>query len=645
MNRMLFWKHILRLTAIACCLFWCGSAMAQLHATLGASPADYRGSCPGVITFNGTITSDKAQTVTYIFTRSDGATDTLPKTLTFTGPGAKSVSTTWTLGGDGLPSYVGWEAVKITKPSVVTSAPAKFNLRCNPPAHSILAAHGNTDWHIDTANEFLFGRNMAGTLTAPNHAPDGWSKTHIHIGLTNTAKYYFDKAIVSTGDDTNIPNGIDRTMLFFYAGHGNPTFFSTLGDGGTQSSMRLANLSGGGNLRYYWQCSCEVFAHGPEICSPGTMDYSCPDKFTGGADSVSMRNVFQRWGPALTPDLRMACGGSTEMYCHTQEVNRAWSDYGHGTIAHMFLDGFGENGAYGVVPLCMTLGGSDITKTPLYDTDFTTEPNTSGTSHYYLMYPSGTAQSATSMLTLAQMPRVLQRYRLIPPPPPEKFRALMVENKPAQIASTLVAGGNARMVRVQQTGALHLDSGQVALPSARMLEEREYVQRAASFLREQGLEEQHSAEPMVTRYMTASIPVDSKSSEVQKAQAGVSVVYKRVIPESGTPIQVLGSAGTIRVHLNNEGAVLTATKLWRNLEAIGSPVAPKGLDQARAEAERKLGASGAYKLSSSRLGYKQETDKAGQEQLSPVFQFAFVPVKAHDSEHPPQLIEVSALAE
>jgi hypothetical protein len=221
----------------------------------------------------------------------------------------------------------------------------------------------------------------------------------------------------------------------------------------------------------------------------------------------------------------------------------------------------------------------------------------------------------------------------------------MVENKPAQIASTLVAGGNARMVRVQQTGALHLDSGQVALPSARMLEEREYVQRAASFLREQGLEEQHSAEPMVTRYMTASIPVDSKSSEVQKAQAGVSVVYKRVIPESGTPIQVLGSAGTIRVHLNNEGAVLTATKLWRNLEAIGSPVAPKGLDQARAEAERKLGASGAYKLSSSRLGYKQETDKAGQEQLSPVFQFAFVPVKAHDSEHPPQLIEVSALAE
>ena len=41
--------------------------------------------------------------------------------------------------------------------------------------------------------------------------------------------------------------------------------------------------------------------------------------------------VFQRWGPALTSDLRMACGGSTSMYCHTEQVNRAWSDYGGGS--------------------------------------------------------------------------------------------------------------------------------------------------------------------------------------------------------------------------------------------------------------------------------------------------------------------------
>ena len=645
MNRYRPGRYVLMLVAIMSCLLWCGYAMAQLKATLTSSPSDCRGDCPGVITFNGTITSDKAQTVTYIFTRSDGAIDTQPKTLTFTKPGSQPVSTTWTLGGDGLPYYAGWEAIKITKPSVVTSNQANFQLRCNPPAHSILAAHGNTDWHIDTANEFLFCKNMAGTTTATYCAPANWSKTHIHVGLTNTSKYYYDKTLINTGADTNIPNGIDRTMLFFYAGHGNPTIWMTLGDLATQSDVLLANVTGGGNLRYYWQCSCEVFAHGPETCSPATtFDYACPDKFNGAADSASMRNVFQRWGPALTPDLRMACGGSTEMYCHTEQVNRAWSDYKNGSVAHMFLDGFGEGGIYGVVPLCMTLGGNDITKTPLYDNDFTNAPNTSGNTHYYLMYALSGANTGTqNQLSSAQIPQQLQTYKLIAAPPPSKFKALEKPGPALQITSTLLAGGKAKLERVPQSGALHLDSGQVAEPSVKVLSEKEYTQRAASFLNEQGLAEQQTAEPVVTRYMTASMPVNGQSSELQQLQAGVSVVYKRVIPVNGVPLEVLGAAGTIRVQLNNDGAVLKALKLWRTLEPVGSPVAAKTFDQARDEAMKKLGTPDSYKLNLWKLGYRQESVKEGQDELAPVYQFAFVPVKAHDMEHPPQLIEVSAL--
>lgn len=643
MNRDRQWKYVLSLLTIMSCLLLCGCPPAQLTATLSSSPADYRGGCPGVVTFNGTITSTGAQTVTYIFTRSDGAIDTNPKTLTFTGAGSKTVSTTWTLGGDGLPYYTGWAAIKITGPSVVTSNQANFQLRCNPPPNSILAAHGNTDWHIDTANEFLFGTNMGGTVTAQHHAPDAWSKMHIHIGLTNTAKYYYDPALINTGADTNIPNGIDRTMLFFYAGHGNPTIWSALGDFATQNDVRLANVTGGGNLRYYWQCSCEVFAHGPEICNPATtFSYACPDKFNGAADSASMRNVFQRWGPALTPDLRMACGGSTEMYCHTEQVDRAWSDYHNGSVAHMFLDGFGEGGIYGVVPLCMTLGGDDITKTPLYDNDFTNAPNTSGNTRYYLMYPSGTQQGNVS-LSPAQIPLQLQKYKLIAAPPPPKFRALEKAGPPLQITSTLLAGGQAKLERVPQTGALHLDSGKLAEPGLKVLTEKEYIQRATSFLSEQDLAEQRTAEPVVTRYMTASMPVNDQSSEMKQAQAGVSVVYKRVIPVNGVPLEVLGAPGTIRVELNNDGAVLKASKLWRTLEPIGSPVAAKNFEQARGEAMTKLGAAESYKLDAWKLGYKQESVKEGQDELAPVYQFAFVSTKLHDIEHPPQLIEVSAL--
>jgi hypothetical protein len=599
-----------------------------------------------VITFKGTVASGKAQTVTYIFTRSDGAIDTNPKKLVFLRPGSKSVSETWTLGGDGLPYYVGWEAIKITRPSVVTSNQANFQIRCNPPANSILAAHGNTDWHIDTANEFLFCKNMAGTVTAQHCAPDTWSKTHIHIGLTNTSKYYYDKALTNTGADTDIPNGIDRTMLFFYAGHGNPTLWCTLGDYANQSDVLLANVTGGGTLRYYWQCSCEVFAHGPETCSPPTtFSYACPDKFNGAADSASMRNVFQRWGPALTPDLRMACGGSTEMYCHTQEVDRVWKDYGNGSVAHMFLDGFGEAGAYGVVPLCMTLGGDDVTKTPLYDMDFTNAPNTSGNTHYYLMFPSGGTQQGNVSESSAQVPQMLQRFRITPAPAPLKFSQALERTRELQITSTLLAGGSAKLKRVPQTGALHLDSGQVAEPGPRVLSEREYIQRAASFLSEQGLAEQQTAEPVVTRYMTASMPVKGQPSVIKQAQAGVSVVYRRVIKVNGVGLEELGAPGNIRVELNNDGAVLRASKIWRTLEPIGSPAAAKRLEQARSEAMAKLRDPGAYKLSVWKLGYKQESVKEGQDELAPVYQFAFVSVKAHDMEHPPQLIEVSAISQ
>lgn len=644
MHRNRHWKHALVPLVMTSCLLWGGRATAQTTSTLNASPADYRGNCPGVITFSGTITSRKAQTITYVFTRSDGATDTNPKRLVFRTAGTRPVSTTWTMGGAALPYYAGWEAIKVTSPTVVVSNHADFQLRCNPPANSVLAAHGNIDWHIDTVNEFLFGTNMAGTTTASHHAPDTWTRTHIHIGLTNTSKYYYDKALVTTGQDTNTPNGIDRTMLFFYAGHGNPTLWNTLGDSATQSDVRLANVTGGGTLRYYWQCSCEVFAHGPETCNPvTTFAYGCPDKFDGSADSASMRNVFERWGPAVMTDLRMACGGSTSMFCHTQQVNRAWSDYGSGTIANMFLDGFGENGAYGVVPVCLTRGGSDITKTPLYDTSFTNAPNTSGNSHYYLMYPSGTQEAHTGLLVIPHIPKALVRYRLLPLPPPPPLNVKLAKlGQPIGITSTLVAGGTARVRRAADTGALHLDSGQLASPSEKILSESQYIQRAGRFLSEQAWQEQEAVQPVVTRYMTVSMPVGGTSSQMQRAQAGVDVEYRRAIAVDGVPVEVFGPAGTIRVRMNNDGAVLSASKQWRGLQPVGQPAPVKDYEVARTEALGRLHAPERYRLQLAKLGYKQQSVKAGEDELVPMYQFAFVPEKPHDVEHPPQLIEVSA---
>jgi hypothetical protein len=387
-------------------------ANANVKAATLSTATQYRGNCPGVVKFKGSITANKAGTITYIFTRSDGATDTVVKTLVFAGVGSKPVETTWTLGGDKLPYYKGWIAIKVLSPKVLVSKPANFELFCDPPLNSATAAHGNPDWHIDTANEFLFGKDMGGIVTASNHAPDSWSRTHVHIGLTNTSKYYHDKSLDTSGDDSDPTSGIDKPMLFFYAGHGYALGWNTLGDGATQSKMSLANATQRGTLRYYWQCSCEVFAHGPKACTGGGMDYSCPQNFDGSADSDGMRNVFQRWGKALDRDLRMACGMSTLAYCHQDNVDSVWDRYNNQgmSVADSFITGFSAGGN-GVVPLCITRGGNDITKTPLYDAAFTNKPNASGNTHYHVLYAAGFG-SAPVTSTSQVLPEFLPKLRV-----------------------------------------------------------------------------------------------------------------------------------------------------------------------------------------------------------------------------------------
>ena len=259
----------------------------------------------------------------------------------------------------------------------------------NPLPDTVVAAHGNTDWHKDTAQEFLDGKNLAGTSVASNFAPNSWTKRHIHTGLTNTADYYYDKSQVASGKDTDGTQGIDTTMLFFYAGHGGPEGWDTLGNGAGQANVLLANQADGGLLRYYWQCSCEVFAHGAKTCTTNSMEYGCPGTFAGAADSDSVRNVYERWGPTLTRDLRMACGSSTSAWCWDGEVNAIWNNYNNNQyyVSDAFVYGL-QTYHSEVMPVCITMGGSDWMATPLWDLTFTNAYNTAGTSRYHLQYAS-----------------------------------------------------------------------------------------------------------------------------------------------------------------------------------------------------------------------------------------------------------------
>ena len=106
------------------------TASSPITLNLTASPTNATGTCPVHIHFAGTITAPPGVSGTYRFLRSDGATDTAPKSF---GPGTTPVSDDWTLGGTGLSSFSGWEAIEIVTPGLLQSNHANFTMNCTHP--------------------------------------------------------------------------------------------------------------------------------------------------------------------------------------------------------------------------------------------------------------------------------------------------------------------------------------------------------------------------------------------------------------------------------------------------------------------------------------------------------------------------------
>lgn len=514
----------------------------------------------------------------------------------------------------------------------------------NPDPDTVITAHGNTDWHIDTAEEFLYGTDMAGGATAANHVPNSWDKRHMHVGLTNTNHFYYDTDLATPGDDTDNTSGIDQAMLFFYAGHGNPTIWNTLGNNGTQPNMRLGDCPGGGLLRYYWQCSCEVFAHGPRTCAGATFHYACPGSFTGAADSYNMRNVYERWGPVLDPDLRMAGGASTSAYCHESQTNKIWNNYNNNAfdVADSFIDGLNW---WGVVPLCITLGGSDVTLTPLYDAAFTNLPNSSGTSHYHIQYLSSFgSQPSTSGISgiSSQIPEKLPIYKLKKMVRPERIKDIKFRDSKEWLVSQEVIKDRGPKVRIHKaSGSVYMMGDRHKNVKGPYLTEDGYLKHAYKYIKGEGLTDRNFKKPIVNRFVFESVPVSGTYKERKESQKNVLVTFKRQIPVNDFIVDVLGEGGVVKLQLNNDGSVFNATKVWREIDRIKESVPVKTYEEAYEEALEGIKYPEVYKLDQWKWGYKEAAGNVEQKELKIVYQFAFVPIdEEYLVEYPPKFVEI-----
>jgi len=535
---------------------------------------------------------------------------------------------------------------------------------CKPPANSVRAVHGNTDWHINTAHLFItcsgYDSSQADYDPVSNCVPATWTeKAHVHIGQTNTAHYYNDSLVATPGDDKDSAKGIDQLMLLFYAGHGSPTSWNTLGDSGQQTKMRLGNASNNGYLRYYWQCSCDVFAHGPKdgTCGmAGTFEYACPKEFDGSADSSAMRNVYERWGPVIADSaLRMACGASTAAYCHSSQVNKIWDDYnnlGYG-VADSFIDGLSGGG---VVPLCIARGNS-YSDNPLNDATFTTAKNNAKGNTYFLQYLYVINPPIWSEPAFPPKPWPI--WKVDPPEPPALFRKIeMKKSGELQVAEgealkelnaplieskdPIVRDSTATHVRIDsRSGAIYLIGHRKAGLEKVMLGEREYGEAAQRIVEAFGLTEDDVQSPVVQQMMIESRTADAiKGEQVQK---NVIVTFRKRLYIGETPVEVLGEGGQIKVQLNNDGTLMNLAKVWRTTVGKIRDAEPVPLERAREQALRRTPKPDEYKVLRWHLGYREETGNVRQEEMKAIYVFELVPTDLQKrAELPPMLVEIPA---
>jgi len=527
----------------------------------------------------------------------------------------------------------------------------------NPPLNTAIAAHGNTDWHIDTANEFLFGTDMSGSTTATNHCPNSWTRRHIHIGLTNTNHFYHDSDLITPGDDTDATSGIDTAMLFFYAGHGfPPSSWDTLGNSANVSNVSIGDDPGWGLLRYYWQCSCTVFAHGPACCPgdscsathpcPSGKDwwYQCPGQSDGSADSLSKPNVYERWGAAINPNLRMACGSSTCAYCHENQMNSIWNNYNNlgYDVADSFIDGL-RTGS--VVPLCITMGGYNVNLTPLVtDTSFTNLPNTSGTSHYHVQYLSNFISTQISGTFQPRLPELLPKLVLLKPRPiPRQWLDIDYRIEKEWMFSPDEIDGRGPRVRINRlSGAMYEAGPSKPVGKPPLLSEQAYFDHAWRYMHELGWQEEYVDRPRGSRMMIASIPVE-KPTEQEHAQKNVIVSFKRLVDVEGILVPVLGEGGVIEIQMNNDGSMLNASKVWREVVGFEQWEPVKRYEKALNEALGQIKEPEAYELAEWAWGYVEAAGNEEQEAMQLMFRFWFAPSDSDDvRELPPVMIEVPA---
>jgi hypothetical protein len=208
--------------------------------------------------------------------------------------------------------------------------------------------------------------------------------------------------------------------------------------------------------------------------------------------------------------------------------------------------------------------------------------------------------------------------------------------------STKETRGRGPAVHVNNlSGAVYIIGDTGGFADGKALSEEEYLKRAMDYMQKQGWDEKIYNEPIGDGIRIQSVPVKGEQRDIQEVQKNVTISYKRQVDVGGSLVNVLGPGGLMTFQMNNDGSLLNAVKVWREVAGEGEVLPVKSYEQALAEATKQIKEAKNYKLSYWNWGYKELDGNVEQAEMRIVFQFDFISIEPRLAlDFPPITIEV-----
>lgn len=523
--------------------------------------------------------------------------------------------------------------------SVNSGGIAHIRATVNPPPKTMRAAVGNTTGeHDDVLRKFVFPDTVTGFDCNVNSRPCDWSC----LWVDGERAHYIPSG------DTDPNHGVDMATVFYLKAHGvqlDKDGINAIGSettdpsavGGWQMSLGDGDPGNGvGGMRYFLNEACRDLSHGPYTVYTGYgggADWMRPDLFnlTEWQNRLDVpntyMNVYDKWGPGMTRNIRMVCGYSSLSNPDGDAVEYFWEHYydPNVTISDAWIHKTDNKG------LCIARGSDRYEDTPLAtDYVFTEQANPVGDGAYFHITFIGYGDDVGEFEGTGRFP---VSYAIRTVEPPTLLPTLKIEtgndaepspNRPVARAVAIDNGRDFHHEKVVVSGTRYSE-----IERNSHLTTDAYIEEARSRLSEEGEDvDNYIFEDISVKMVQTVREENGQLTFVEQFQENAQATFRRTIDIDGNRAKLLGRAGQARVLMNNDGSLIRADFTPFSIQVTDETDAPEGVPVMRytdayEEALSTLDNPQDFHLADWTWGYKLTEDGEADHEMTIFYQFEF----------------------